>query len=332
MLSREEQGYLFALTRSMWPCTGHVVEMGPWLGGSTACLAAGMAENPARGKWKLHTFDSFVWDDFMVRPGTPALHPGDSFESSFRENISPWRSIVDIHVARLPDELTSYDREADTIRRRVSKQLPLLSWRVGDPVDILFVDGAKSWTGMRFLLGQVAESLRPDARIVFQDYKYWASYWVPATAELLSDHIEISNILRNNTVTFVVKKPIPASRIEAIPEWNTLDADQVLMWIDAASERLRQAGDILGAMIVYLGGVRLLRHKGQDAAAVERFQRVEALWPLSGEDGNLTRARTFLESESSARIRPTARTHVRGGFLRCARLLRRIWAATFEEA
>ena len=66
MVTREECRYLHWLTSSHWRGEGHVVEMGPWLGGSTISLAMGMIDNPRRDGWKLHVYDNFVWREFMA--------------------------------------------------------------------------------------------------------------------------------------------------------------------------------------------------------------------------------------------------------------------------
>jgi hypothetical protein len=44
MISAEERRYLYWLASENWKCEGHIVEVEPWLGGSTYCLA-GDSEN-----------------------------------------------------------------------------------------------------------------------------------------------------------------------------------------------------------------------------------------------------------------------------------------------
>jgi len=55
MLTPEERLYLHWLGAVVWSGRGCVVEIGPWLGGSTVCLAAGMraSGHPARGAWNV---------------------------------------------------------------------------------------------------------------------------------------------------------------------------------------------------------------------------------------------------------------------------------------
>jgi predicted O-methyltransferase YrrM len=73
MLQPEETQYLYWLGQSVWTSDGIVLEIGPWLGGSTMCLAAGMhaSDRPAAGR--LHAVDNFLWREFMA--ARAASHP-----------------------------------------------------------------------------------------------------------------------------------------------------------------------------------------------------------------------------------------------------------------
>ena len=68
MLSPEECQYLYWLGRSAWTGQGDVVEIGPWLGGSTVCLAAGMREED-------HSITILSRDKDLVQ----ILREGDTF-------------------------------------------------------------------------------------------------------------------------------------------------------------------------------------------------------------------------------------------------------------
>ncbi len=176
MISAEERRYLYWLASEHWQGQGHIVEMGPWLGGSTFCLAAGMQAAGSDSSRKLHVFDNFVWREFMNGRGGPELADGACFQEHFQQNLQPHSERVVVHQAWLPDEPAG-DAELAAIREEVPKGADLVSWPTGEPVEILFVDGAKSWQGMTTLLTTFAEALIPErSLLVFQDYRYWGEY------------------------------------------------------------------------------------------------------------------------------------------------------------
>ena len=61
-----------------------------------------------------------------------------------------------------------------------------------DSVEILFIDGAKSWRGMAHLIGALSKNLMPGmSLLVCQDYKFWGAYWVPIMMHRLRGHVEV---------------------------------------------------------------------------------------------------------------------------------------------
>ena len=173
MLSSIERQYLTWMTEHCFRGTGHILEIGPWLGASTQCLAEGLRRNAQAGRWKVHAVDNFVWRPFMDRRAGMSLEPGSSFESYFKQNLQPWTDLVVTHRRALPDDKAPLDALAASIVDTNSNPQPLFSWDVHEPVEILFVDGAKSWTGMVYLLQEVGPHLVRDEILVCQDYKYW---------------------------------------------------------------------------------------------------------------------------------------------------------------
>ncbi len=203
MISEEEIRYLYWLALTHWTGEGHVVEMGPWLGGSTICLAAGMRQNTSGIDKKLYVFDNFVWQEFMSRRASLPLKVGDLFQAYFQENLKEYRDLMVVYKQSLPDDLIPSDKDAMAIRTINPDKPQLLKWEPKEPVEILFIDGAKSWDGISFLLKEFSNYLIPGKTLlVCQDYKYWGAYWVSLILEILSDHLELVHNLNSNTVTF----------------------------------------------------------------------------------------------------------------------------------
>ena len=97
MITREERKYLFWLGSTQWKGTGAIVEIGPWLGGSTACLAEGMIKSGHDSNKKLVVFDCFIWREFMADRAKLDLSTGDSFMPDFLENTKAFKSTIDAY-------------------------------------------------------------------------------------------------------------------------------------------------------------------------------------------------------------------------------------------
>jgi hypothetical protein len=305
MITAEEQCYLYWLASQLWSGAGHIVEMGPWLGGSTVCLAAGMSANTRRGDKRLHVFDNFIWRDFMTDRAPIGLSDGESFEPQFRRNVEAYADLIVTHRKSLPDDPVERDLQASAIRQARAEASELVRWDPGEPIEILFIDGAKSWNGLVHLLAEMGAGLRPDSSLIAcQDYKYWGSYWVPLVFELLIDQLELTHVLTHNTVTFRLRRPL-SDALEALPDLHQLDPDIGTTALDTAARRLRASGDATGAAIVELTKVRFLGHVGRLEDASRSFRHAERRWPISASGTNLELTRRWLEQYTGRPAEPT---------------------------
>jgi hypothetical protein len=296
MVSRAEQKYLFWLTRTQWGDLGHVVEIGPWLGGSTLCLARGMQAS-GHAAHKLHAFDNFIWRDFMARFAPLPIASGESFEPFFLSNVAAVRECIVAHSLTLPDEKIPGDAQAEEVRGSVAPKSPEFSWDPAQPIEILFVDGAKSWRGMRWLLKCVAPALIPGKTLfVCQDFKHWGSSWVPLMIARIEKHLELVHVVRRgSTATFRLRDAIDSAEFEALVDDVTkLETDAALAQLERMADWIASAGDAVGAAHVRLAGVQLLAHHGRTDAALARFETVQGRWPLRGAKGQLHDARRYL--------------------------------------
>lgn len=152
MISREERHYLWWLAATTWEDAGHILEMGPWLGGSTACLAEGVRARAVAPRHRLFSVDNFVWRRFMSDRADLALGPGESFEHVFRENVASYGSLIAAQRAWLRDEIVEGDRWAEDVRGD-GMEGDLFRWQDG-PVEIAFVDGRSRGQGSPIFSGR----------------------------------------------------------------------------------------------------------------------------------------------------------------------------------
>ena len=194
-------------------------------------------------------------------------------------------------------------------------------WVSSQPIEILFIDGAKSWTAMIHLLRTCADAFLPGRTLlVLQDYKYWGAYWVPAIVEGLNEYLSLAHNLTWNTVTFRLERKLSSRDIDKVGGFDEMDPTACFEDIHRAGERLVTLGDKLGGAIVQLSAVRMFVHKGHEIRALDVFRAIEADWPLLGEDGNLERARSWLRSVTGNELLPSRRSWLR----RYARLFKEL--------
>jgi hypothetical protein len=306
MITPEERLYLHWLGQSIWSGRGSIIEIGPWLGGSTICLAAGMRASGYDTHQRLQVFDNFIWREFMAARASLPLQPGDSFQSFFLENVKVYSEAIVSRVWALPDEIIEHDQEARSKRFvEIDHHIPIFEEFSDDPVEILFIDGAKSWRGLRHLLKILGPHLTPEkSYIVCQDFKYWGTYWVPIMMTRLEACLEpVHNVLTGDTVTFRVTSLLSSQIFERFEDnVLALPTDQTLRELDQASSLLMADGDELGAANVLLSKVSFLAHQSQVNAAVEEFKKIQDIWPVSFDLGHLERARTYLRTQKSCDI------------------------------
>lgn len=296
MLSKEELRYLTWLGAETWTGRGEILEIGPWLGGSTHALAEGVRRSERGGPGVLTSVDSFIWKNFMGDRSGLKLADGESFLPQFQRNMETFGGIVTPLRARLPDEAAAGDPDAEDVRSTHFSDEELFRWPAERPIEILFVDGAKSYSGLRHLLIETAESLVPEQSfLIFQDYKFWGAYWVPLLVELLGDRVATAHVLRHNTVSFRVRAPLSRARMEDLPTFGALDWRRGLELLERAAGRMSALGDTPAAAIVRVAQVRFLAHKDRLDESLAAFRSAEESWPATAPDVNLERSRAWLE-------------------------------------
>ncbi len=192
MLSHEEKQYLTWLTSTAYDGWGSVIDLGPWLGSSSAALAEGLARSGSPGP--VHSYDLFRWESYMGDTADFGLPVGADFIEIFDRNVEPWGSRIEAH-------------KADLLRAR---------WE-GGPIEILFVDAAKSWT----LLAAILETFGKDlvagrSRVVLQDFRHFHHVFLPLVfGGRTQDWERLESVDVGTTVTYRPKPP-PSERSAAV--------------------------------------------------------------------------------------------------------------------
>lgn len=315
MITVEEKKYLVWLTQVFWSGAGDIVEVGPWLGGSTWCLASGMRLNGAREPaGRLHVIDNFRWLPFMSERADVELESGQSFRPNFERNLAPYVDIVVVHEVSLPDDDSAALAEHGGVRAEHGIGETFSADLITAQVAIAFVDGAKSWRALRHLLHELAPRFVAEKSvIVFQDFQAALAFWVPMAVALLlrgaPNSLEVLHVLRYNTVTFRVTRPIDRRTVSDFPVTvDEIGIDEGVTLLEEIEGLLQNLGHRRAASTVNLSKVAFLGTKGAWKEARSLFEEIERDWSWrSGSINQLAAIRRWLVEQAAPDLRTPPR-------------------------
>ena len=187
MLSVEERQLLQWLTRSRFTGAGAIVDGGCFVGGSTLALAEGL--RAAGGGAKIDVFDLFEVEPYMADLyfTDRGISPGESFRPLFDQNTAHVSDLLRVHGG----DITQF------------------GWD-GDPIEILFIDIAKSWALNDFLVAEFFPCLIPGRSIVIQqDFVFAVCPWVILTMEMLAPYFEPVAFAEYCSVVYLCRRAVP---------------------------------------------------------------------------------------------------------------------------
>jgi hypothetical protein len=279
-----ERRLLFRHFSQQWPGDGTVVEIGPFLGGTTRAIAWGMQNNARLTPGSmLHTYDRFDMYysaaqlrstiEPMVRGGIFTKEQADelcrdaNFERLFNAIHSPhaYASLVKLHNSPLPDRPEEIDGSAS---------LDSLAG-VGE-FTALFIDGCKSWASTHYAMKTLLPRLRVGQPVIFQDFGWYTCFWITAFTHALRDYFEPGE-RADATYLFRLKKAVAAAEVEQRFARTPAEMSATFFRKSAAAllERSRATGDLQGELIAQLHHVAALATIGRRGAAVDILRQLE---------------------------------------------------------
>jgi hypothetical protein len=215
-----ERRFLYNFFLDYWDGQKDVLEVGPFLGGTTRAIALGMLHHAGRHEAaRLRTYDRFG-DYYKPEQLSATLAP--LFEAGvlgpevqqlvrqsgrFREVFDclhagqDYGPLVEAHIGALPsvpgepeDPATAFALPEDRAYSAV------------------FVDGAKSWYGTKRFMALASSHTESGAYWLFQDYGAHTCYWVPVFLELFKARFQpVAHI--DHTYAFRQVAPLSADEI-----------------------------------------------------------------------------------------------------------------------
>ena len=216
MLWTWEKRMLYYLAKEEFTGEGKIADMGSFLGGSTICLAAGLRDR-SFAKPPIHSYDLFRLGESERLKYFPERSAEDlNVRQVFDENLRNYLHLIEVH-------------EGDVLS---------FPWSDG-PIEILFVDIAKSYKVMDHILLEFFPALVPDKSIlVMQDYLSPATGpWHHIVLEKLSDYIEYVVDGETASALFIPRRAIPKAVLESCL-WMQIPRDEKEELMARAIERL----------------------------------------------------------------------------------------------
>jgi hypothetical protein len=201
MTSISERAYLYWYARHMFARQGAIVDLGCWLGSTTAALALGLERNVSEGPGpkRIDAYDRFIWHPTMPPPGDTevkrAFHDGESFLDEFKSRTRRWTHLISAH----PGDLAQ------------------AAWD-GGSIEFLVIDAMKSWELTSAIIGQFYPALIPGRSLILhQDFAHWFTPWIHLTQYRLRDYFAMEYVVpRSTSVVFRLVQRIPEAMISEI--------------------------------------------------------------------------------------------------------------------
>jgi hypothetical protein len=208
MMVPDELAFLYYLTRVHYGGQGAIVDLGPLAGGSAYALAAGMNKSV----FKVHSFDLWrAWPECKSYfPGLD-LKTGDDLLPAFLQNTAPYN-----------DRIVPY--KGDILLQR---------W-CGEPIEIIFIDAAKSPALMLHIIREFYLYLIPGAFIVHQDYVSSQCPWIHIAERELGEYFQVYDSPDGGSVCFRLRKRFTAHAILPGNYFNKLPLSRACQLLNEA--------------------------------------------------------------------------------------------------
>ncbi|WP_133489716.1 hypothetical protein [Aliiroseovarius marinus] len=221
MLAPEEQRFYFWATSEWMQDKGAVVDLGCFVGGSTARLAAG--HQLAGHTGLIHAYDRFganeaAKEHILYAQGVAPFEGSKTLDLAI-DLLTPWTERIALHPGQIEEQI----------------------WDEG-PIEILVMDASKSVQTMDAMTRTFFPSLIPgQSLVVQQDYLFWRLPWIAMQMELLADYFTPVASVPGHTMVFLNTKQIDDDALN-IGMVTPRTHEQRLDLLERAKQRLTAAG------------------------------------------------------------------------------------------
>ncbi len=191
---------------------GAIVELGAWLGASTAYIASAIRDSGSDQKAQ-------VYDKFQSKPGhaqkVKTFYAKKGIEAmpigpcllDFQKNLGPLMGHVETHPGQIEN----------------------LKWK-GGPISVLITDAPKRVPQISSVLTKFKDALQPGSVMAWQDFCHFPSYEIPACLYRLRDRLEfVEAVVPGTTLVFRVASQWAANEVSeqalSLGNWTAAEID-----------------------------------------------------------------------------------------------------------
>jgi hypothetical protein len=217
---------------------GEIVELGAWLGASTAYIAAGVRDSGVQTK--AHVYDKFESKighidkvkAFYEKHGLDKAPTGPCLQS-FTDNLGPLIDYVEPHAGQIEN----------------------MQWD-DKPIALLVTDAPKRVPAISSVLTKLRHALQPGSIMAWQDFCHFPSYEIPACLYRLREHLEfVEAVVPGTTLVFRVKSSWRAEEVSpevlALSRWTHEEIDEAwVYWSEFVPEEKALLFDCGAAMFL----------------------------------------------------------------------------------
>jgi hypothetical protein len=214
MTTPNELIFLDRYARDFYAGKGKIVDLGCWLGATTAALADGLIDGPYAGRERVvESYDLFEWDDWMnpIKEAIGArldFATGQCFYDHVKSSLERYGRLISVHKA----DLSAY-RPPD-------------EWMI----EFLFVDAMKNWDLAHAIAANFFPQLMSgESLVVQQDFAFYDP--IVSTNHLLMWHLReyfepLHHVPDSCSMVFLTTKAPDAGQIPAYTH-NYFGEDEV---------------------------------------------------------------------------------------------------------
>ena len=215
-----ERRFLYKFFSNIWSGENNVLEIGPFLGGTTRAIALGMLSNPKRkNESKLYTYDRF---EFYYEPEQLITSLQGFFDNNILDQKDKdyilatgnfYEAFQKIHNNHDYSDLIIAEKGALPQSKNDLDKPDLLKINNDNKFEVFFVDGCKGWYSTKYFMIEASQASEVGSYFIFQDYSWHTCFWIPCFLEIMKDYFQLLFYV-DNTYTFILKKPLTESIID----------------------------------------------------------------------------------------------------------------------